>query len=219
MLAYFGATPTAIAPPGGLSDSLPLGLYDLSYPAFRISILGVARRGRALRVLAGHPAHALGMVVRAGVDDRAMTSALGVNVQRVFAAAFFVGSALAGLGGVFAGPRCRSRRARTTSSWSARSSSSSSAGWAVWAAPPSARCCSASSTSTPRVYLPAEYSNLSPAHLRPARRVLAVGRPASSGGTLTPRRIVTRGALVVLLALVPLLFSAFFTSQVASTSL
>jgi branched-chain amino acid transport system permease protein len=32
-----------------------------------------------------------------------MTSALGVNVQRVFAAAFFVGSALAGLGGVFAG--------------------------------------------------------------------------------------------------------------------
>src|SRR3712207_9505818 len=43
------------------------------------------------------------MVVRAGVDDTQMTSALGVNVQRVFAAAFFVGSALAGLGGGFAG--------------------------------------------------------------------------------------------------------------------
>jgi branched-chain amino acid transport system permease protein len=41
------------------------------------------------------------MVVRAGVDDRAMASALGVNVQLVFAVAFLVGSGLAGLGGVF----------------------------------------------------------------------------------------------------------------------
>ena len=45
----------------------------------------------------------VGMVVRAGVDDTQMTSALGVNVQWVFAIAFFVGSALAGLGGAFAG--------------------------------------------------------------------------------------------------------------------
>ena len=41
-----------------------------------------------------------GMVIRAGVDDRAMVSALGVNIQRTFAIAFFVGSALAGFGGV-----------------------------------------------------------------------------------------------------------------------
>lgn len=45
----------------------------------------------------------LGIVIRAGVDDRAMTSALGVNVQLVFLAAFFVGAALAGLGGALGG--------------------------------------------------------------------------------------------------------------------
>jgi branched-chain amino acid transport system permease protein len=44
-----------------------------------------------------------GMVIRAGVDDRQMTSALGVNIQVTFAIAFVVGAALAALGGaVFA---------------------------------------------------------------------------------------------------------------------
>jgi branched-chain amino acid transport system permease protein len=40
-----------------------------------------------------------GMVIRAGVDDRQMTSALGVNIQLTFAIAFVVGSALAAFGG------------------------------------------------------------------------------------------------------------------------
>ena len=38
-----------------------------------------------------------GMIIRAGVDDRAMLSALGVNVQLVFAGAFFLGAMLAGV--------------------------------------------------------------------------------------------------------------------------
>ena len=41
-----------------------------------------------------------GMVIRAGVDDEQMTSALGVNIQKTFAIAFVVGSALAALGAV-----------------------------------------------------------------------------------------------------------------------
>ena len=43
------------------------------------------------------------MVIRAGVDDRSMVSALGVNIQLTFAIAFFVGSALAGFGGAIGG--------------------------------------------------------------------------------------------------------------------
>jgi branched-chain amino acid transport system permease protein len=43
------------------------------------------------------------MVIRAGVDDRQMTSALGINIQRTFAIAFIVGSALAGVGAVVGG--------------------------------------------------------------------------------------------------------------------
>jgi branched-chain amino acid transport system permease protein len=39
-----------------------------------------------------------GMVIRAGVDDEQMTSALGINIQKTFAVAFVVGSALAALG-------------------------------------------------------------------------------------------------------------------------
>jgi branched-chain amino acid transport system permease protein len=41
-----------------------------------------------------------GMVLRAGVDDQRMTSALGINIQRTFAIAFVVGSALAAVGAV-----------------------------------------------------------------------------------------------------------------------
>ncbi|MGH3133903.1 MAG: branched-chain amino acid ABC transporter permease [Gaiellaceae bacterium] len=39
-----------------------------------------------------------GMVIRAGVDDRQMTSALGINIQKTFAIAFVVGAGLAGIG-------------------------------------------------------------------------------------------------------------------------
>jgi branched-chain amino acid transport system permease protein len=102
MLAHFGAQPTAIVPPTFLAQPLSLGVYQLSYPRFRLAMLVAA-------VLVGLvfwlviKRTRVGMVVRAGVDDSAMTSAVGVNVQWVFATAFFVGSALAGLGGVFAG--------------------------------------------------------------------------------------------------------------------
>jgi branched-chain amino acid transport system permease protein len=102
MLAHFGATPTAIVPPGFLANPLKLGVYDLAYPMFRLAMLiGAVVVGLLFWVVIKRTR--VGMVMRAGVDDGAMTSALGVNVQLVFAGAFFVGSALAGLGGVFAG--------------------------------------------------------------------------------------------------------------------
>lgn len=42
----------------------------------------------------------MGMVIRAGVDDRQMVRGLGINIRLVFAVTFFVGSFLAGVGGV-----------------------------------------------------------------------------------------------------------------------
>ena len=42
----------------------------------------------------------VGMMIRAGVDDRAMLAAAGVNVNLVFATTFAIGAGLAGLGGV-----------------------------------------------------------------------------------------------------------------------
>ena len=42
----------------------------------------------------------VGMMIRAGVDDRAMLAAAGVNVNVLFAVTFAIGAGLAGLGGV-----------------------------------------------------------------------------------------------------------------------
>jgi branched-chain amino acid transport system permease protein len=42
----------------------------------------------------------VGMMIRAGVDDRAMLAATGVNVNLVFAVTFAIGAGLAGFGGV-----------------------------------------------------------------------------------------------------------------------
>jgi branched-chain amino acid transport system permease protein len=102
MLAHFGGVPTQIAPPGFLAAPTSLGVYDLAYPTFRLAMLGAAVLVGLIFWLVIKRTR-VGMVMRAGVDDTAMTSALGINVQLVFAGAFFVGSALAGLGGVFAG--------------------------------------------------------------------------------------------------------------------
>ncbi len=46
----------------------------------------------------------IGMVIRAGVQDRHMVEALGVNVRVVFMGVFAMGAGLAALGGVLAGP-------------------------------------------------------------------------------------------------------------------
>jgi branched-chain amino acid transport system permease protein len=42
----------------------------------------------------------MGIVIRAGVDDRDMVRALGINIMAVFAVTFFVGAFLAGVGGI-----------------------------------------------------------------------------------------------------------------------
>jgi branched-chain amino acid transport system permease protein len=102
MIVHFGSTPQTLTPPGGLANSVSLGIYHLEYPAFRLFIMGAALAvGLLLWLLIHHTR--FGMIVRAGVDDGAMTSALGINVPLVFGGAFFIGALLAGIGGVMGG--------------------------------------------------------------------------------------------------------------------
>jgi branched-chain amino acid transport system permease protein len=70
-----------------------------AYSAYRMSllVLGVAI-GVALWLFLNRTR--VGMMIRAGVDDRAMLAASGVNVNLVFAITFAIGAGLAGLGGV-----------------------------------------------------------------------------------------------------------------------
>jgi branched-chain amino acid transport system permease protein len=98
----FGGVPQTIEPPAPLDGAVALGLYDLQYPAFRLFLIGAAL-AVGLGLWAMIRLTRFGILIRAGVDDRAMASALGTNVQLVFLAAFFIGAALAGLGGAFGG--------------------------------------------------------------------------------------------------------------------
>ena len=101
-VAHFGGIAEEIAPPDVFPDSVDLHVYGLSYPFFRIFVLLVAVAvGLALWLMIKRTR--FGMIVRAGVDDRHMVSALGINIQLVFAVAFFIGALLAGLGGVLGG--------------------------------------------------------------------------------------------------------------------
>lgn len=45
----------------------------------------------------------IGLIIRAGVENRAMVGALGINVRLAFSAVFFLGGFAAGLGGVLVG--------------------------------------------------------------------------------------------------------------------
>ena len=70
-----------------------------AYSAYRLSLLGFGILiGVGLWWLLNKTR--VGMTIRAGVDDRGMLAASGVNVDRVFAITFMLGAGLAGLGGV-----------------------------------------------------------------------------------------------------------------------
>jgi len=102
MLAHFGGIAQDISWPRTLDTFVNLRLYGINYPVTRLFILGLAIAIGGLLWLWLKKTRT-GMVIRAGVDDPAMVSALGINIQRTFAITFLVGSALAGIGGVIGG--------------------------------------------------------------------------------------------------------------------
>jgi len=74
----------------------------MMYPLYRLVVLAMAVAiGIALWLLLNRTR--IGMMIRAGVDDRAMLSASGVNVHMVFAIVFAIGAGLAGFAGVIGG--------------------------------------------------------------------------------------------------------------------
>ncbi|HUL25923.1 MAG TPA: branched-chain amino acid ABC transporter permease [Streptosporangiaceae bacterium] len=101
-LAIWGGSPLTINLPGILGQSTTLPLSGVVYPNTRIFILGVSI------VVAAGLSYLLrrtrvGAIIRAGVDDREMVSALGINVRLVFSLVFTLGAALAGFAGVLGG--------------------------------------------------------------------------------------------------------------------
>ena len=103
LLAVFGGDPQQFFPPDALFGSVPIPFVQGGqYSSFRLfQIVAALAVGGGLWLLLNKTK--LGMMVRAGVDDREMLSACGVNVPLVAVAVFAIGAALAGLGGVIGG--------------------------------------------------------------------------------------------------------------------
>ncbi len=91
-----------IAWPNLLGPDKQIHIGGINYPWSRTFMLLLALGIGAALYLWLHRTKT-GIVIRAGVDDRHMVRALGIRIERVFAIAFVIGAALAGIGGVIGG--------------------------------------------------------------------------------------------------------------------
>lgn len=87
--------------PEWMTGRMPMPFLEF-YPTVRVLVLLAAIAiGTLLWLLLNRTL--IGTMIRAGVDDRQMLSASGVNVHRVFVVTFAIGAGLAGLAGVVGG--------------------------------------------------------------------------------------------------------------------
>ncbi|MBL7210812.1 MAG: branched-chain amino acid ABC transporter permease [Desulfobacteraceae bacterium] len=101
MLAVWGGVTYQFEIPDALYGVTRLPIIKV-YTTYRLFILLIAVViGLALWLFLDKTR--VGMMIRAGVDDRDMLAATGVNVHRVFAIVFTIGAGLAGFAGVVGG--------------------------------------------------------------------------------------------------------------------
>ncbi len=112
MLAVWTGTTYQFSPPEWLFGATVLPVVSvikssgaevyIKYPIYRLAVLAVAVAvGVGLWLFLNRTK--IGMMIRAGVNDREMLSASGVNVQLVFSVVFALGAGLAGFAGVIGG--------------------------------------------------------------------------------------------------------------------
>ena len=100
-LLTWGGDPIPIPTPAILQA--PVRIAGFIFPAYRLAVVLIAVIvAIALYLLMERTR--LGAMIRAGVDDPGMASAVGIPVSRLFSTVFCLGAALAGAGGVIGGP-------------------------------------------------------------------------------------------------------------------
>jgi branched-chain amino acid transport system permease protein len=102
MLAHFGGIAKDVKTPASWPETVTLP-GDITYGFFRLVIVTGAALVIGVLLWLMIKRTRFGLIVRAGVDDRQMVSAIGINIPLVFAGAFFIGAMLAGFGGVLGG--------------------------------------------------------------------------------------------------------------------
>jgi branched-chain amino acid transport system permease protein len=97
LYALFGPDQIPLAAPAAFRGSYLIG--DATIEKYRVfaAIVGLAVFAAQMLVLNRTK---IGLLIRAGVENREMVEALGYRIDRLFVGVFMAGSALAGLGGV-----------------------------------------------------------------------------------------------------------------------
>jgi branched-chain amino acid transport system permease protein len=97
----WGKIGLTLDPPRALAGAVDLGF--MSFPAYRLFLIAVT-----VAVLIGLYLFLgrtnIGLIIRAGSRDPLMVRALGIDLSRVWLVVFGIGTALAGLAGILAGP-------------------------------------------------------------------------------------------------------------------
>lgn len=99
-LVYWAHNPITLNVPSYLSPSIQL--LGVTYPGFRFVMMGVSIIIAVSLWLLIYKTR-LGAAVRAGVDDRETTNALGVNITLIYTAVFVLSAFLGGIAGVLGG--------------------------------------------------------------------------------------------------------------------
>lgn len=101
MIWIWGSDIYQLDPPDWLYGAATLPIVG-KYPMYKLFIMAISLIvGAGLWLLVNKTY--MGVMVRAGVDDQRMLSAMGVNVQTLFALTFAFGAGLAGFAGVIGG--------------------------------------------------------------------------------------------------------------------
>ncbi len=99
-LWYWGGIPKSINAPRAIA--VPVTIGGFTYPGFRYFVLFAALViGVGLWYLLQRTQ--LGRIIRAGVDNRTMVSALGINIDRIFAQVYVLGGLITGFAGALGG--------------------------------------------------------------------------------------------------------------------
>lgn len=98
----WGAAPLSVAMPEALSGSIPL-IGPMRYPVYRIAVIATGL-AVALALWFVIARTRVGMLLRAGAENRALVSALGTDTDRLFMLVFAAGAMLAGFAGAIVAP-------------------------------------------------------------------------------------------------------------------
>jgi branched-chain amino acid transport system permease protein len=98
---FFGSLSQIVPAPPLFTGITSLGF--MFYPTYRLAVVGIIAVALLALYLLLYRTR-LGMIVRAGIEDSVMVSALGINVYRVFMIVFGIGAMAAGFAGIVNAP-------------------------------------------------------------------------------------------------------------------